>query len=87
MQTIIGSTELGWHDASTLNADALVRFASVPGVHFIRAGGDGLLQLPGTLVGYANCHECPFSMRDAHKVLEFFRPAILEVQNGKAARF
>lgn len=81
MQThLIGSTELGWHPVEILTEEALLTFTQFDGVHLIRASDEGVHLAPSTLIGYANCGECPFTMRDAHKVLEMLRPQLIEAK-------
>ena len=80
---IIGSTELGWHRVDELNADALMRFASVEGAHFARVLPEGVVWAPRTFNGFAKCGECPFDYGDATQVLTMIRPMLLEAEDER----
>lgn len=85
---IIGSSELGWHRVDQLNADALMRFASVPDVHFFNVSIGGAVNAPSTMVGYAKCDACPFEMIDAFEVLRMIRQLFFKVEtDGQVSRF
>jgi len=80
---IIGSTELGWHRVDELNADALMRFASVEDAFLIKVDAENVSYAPGTCFAYAICGGCPFTYADAHKVLEMIRPMLVEAEDER----
>jgi hypothetical protein len=83
---IIGSTELGWHPAHIYTPEVLATFAGFRDVFMFDVTIGGAHLAPSTIYGYAKAASCPFTLRDAHRVLEMIRPMLMEAKHGQANR-
>lgn len=83
---IIGSTDFGWHNANQLSIDALLAIAAFADVFYFNITIGGAHLAPSTIYGYARAAGCPFTLGDAHAVLEMLRPLLLEQIDGPINR-
>ena len=83
---IIGSTELGWHPVSIYCAEVLETFAGFKDVIFFKFLPTQLHLAPSVVYAFAKSVDCPFTVGDAHRVLELLRPHIKEAKHGQANR-